>query len=105
MRHYSENHFVPLLVDVNWEAESHLSLSVMRKHERTIWFVDRLKQVHFFNGNKSMTICRETSAAQLLWRRCLKGSNHVNIAKQHCTNQAGSQNQTFNGLHYFSCKC
>lgn len=61
MRHYSENYFVPLLVDVNWEAGSHLSLRVMRKHERTIWFVDRLKQVHYFkleqiNGNMQRDI-------------------------------------------------
>lgn len=88
MRHYSENHFVPLLVDVNWEAGSHPSLSVMRKHERAIWFVDHMKQVHFFNGNKSMTAPRETSAAELLWRRCSRTSSGVNIAIQHSTNQA-----------------
>lgn len=50
MRHYSENHFVPLLVDVNWEAGSHPSPSVMRKHERAIWLVDRMKQVRFLIG-------------------------------------------------------
>lgn len=72
MRHYSENHFAALLVDVNWETGSHPSQSVMRKHERAIWFVDRMKQVHFFffNGDKSMTKSSVTSAAELLWRRC-----------------------------------
>lgn len=74
MRHYSENHFVPLLVHVNWEAGSHPSPNVTRKHERAIWLVDRMKQVRylfiFFNGNEPVTISRETSEAELLQRRC-----------------------------------
>lgn len=70
MRHYSENHFAPLVVDVNWETGSHPSQSVMRTHERATWFVDRMKQVHFFNGSKLVTISSVTSAAELLWRRC-----------------------------------
>lgn len=107
--------FVALLVDVNWEAGSHPSLNVMRKHERAIWFVDRMKQVHFLNRNKSMTISRETSATELLWRRCWRKSNSINIAIQHSTNQAWSLwwamplshfplqswKKTFQGLHLF----
>lgn len=57
----------------------------LRNHERAIWFVDRMKQVHFFNGNKSM-ISSVTSAAELLWRRCQTKSKSVNVAILHSTN-------------------